>query len=328
MRVRGKTLGLLLYSLCTVLCLCIAGCGKPESIDGTVKLDTSQTVEGTREVQSMQGAGQIQTEEVQTEEIQTGEIQSEEVQPQNYAAVVEITINPEIRLYLDEASRVLAVEYLNQDALDAYEQLDLVGKQVTQCVEEIVTEAIEQKYLETGEAVSVAVVEVKASEVAEADICETCYQTVENVLLEKEVEAVIKVEDSNGEAHVPQPTPEPSPEPTLEPTPEPTPEPAPEANPCTTCGGTGKCDECKGDGYRGSGYTVSCPRCHGSLTETCIYCDANGNSNKHAGTCDFPNCMGSHIYPCTTCGGGSTPVTCASCNGSGKCKTCGGSGTQ
>ena len=112
-------------------------------------------------------------------------------------------------------------------------------------------------------------------------------------------------------------------------TPETTPEPTPEAvNICSNCGGTGKCDECLGDGYRGSGYTVSCPRCHGSLTETCIYCDASGNSNKHEGKCDFPNCMGAHVYPCTTCGGGTNAVTCASCNGSGKCKVCGGSGTK
>lgn len=61
-----------------------------------------------------------------------------------------------------------------------------------------------------------------------------------------------------------------------------------------------------------------------TLTETCVYCDESGNSNKHEGTCDFPNCMGSHVYSCTTCGGGSNPVTCASCNGNGTCKVCGG----
>lgn len=98
-------------------------------------------------------------------------------------------------------------------------------------------------------------------------------------------------------------------------------------NPCTACGGTGKCQECKGDGYRGSGYSVSCPRCHGALTETCIYCDANGNSMKHEGICDFPNCMGAHVYACTICGGGTKPVTCESCGGSGACNVCGGSGS-
>lgn len=55
--------------------------------------------------------------------------------------------------------------------------------------------------------------------------------------------------------------------------------------------------------------------------------DANGNSTKHEGICDFPNCMGAHVYACTICGGGTKPVTCESCGGSGACNVCGGSGS-
>lgn len=93
-------------------------------------------------------------------------------------------------------------------------------------------------------------------------------------------------------------------------------------NNCSVCGGTGKCDECKGDGYLGPSHTVSCPRCHGSGVETCPYCDSAGNSLRHEGACDFAPCMGSHIYPCTICNGGTTAVTCNSCGGTGKCQTC------
>lgn len=95
---------------------------------------------------------------------------------------------------------------------------------------------------------------------------------------------------------------------------------------CSTCGGTGDCGECKGDGYLGPGHAVSCPRCHGAGKEICPYCDAAGNSTVHDGTCDFPPCMGSHTYACTICGGGSTAVTCKSCGGSGNCQTCSGTG--
>lgn len=93
-------------------------------------------------------------------------------------------------------------------------------------------------------------------------------------------------------------------------------------NDCGVCGGTGKCDECKGDGYRDPGHQVSCPRCHGSGVETCAYCDGAGNSLKHEGTCDFAPCMGSHTYACTICAGGTSSVTCASCGGTGKCQAC------
>lgn len=102
------------------------------------------------------------------------------------------------------------------------------------------------------------------------------------------------------------------------------------ALPCDTCGGTGKCEECQGDGYLGValGYKVDCPRCHGTLIEVCAYCDAGGNSTQHEGPCDFPHCMGSHVYPCTICGGGTTPVECKSCHGTGKCTSCGGTGRR
>ena len=133
-------------------------------------------------------------------------------------------------------------------------------------------------------------------------VCEKIKEAAQEVIAEEKIEAELQVADYESENAVPQ-------------------------NPCTACGGTGKCQECKGDGYRGSGYTVSCPRCHGALTETCIYCDANGNSMKHEGICDFPNCMGAHVYACTICGGGTKPVTCESCGGSGACNVCGGSGS-
>lgn len=133
-------------------------------------------------------------------------------------------------------------------------------------------------------------------------VCEKIKEAAQEVIVEEKIEAELEVADYESENVVPQ-------------------------NPCTACGGTGKCQECKGDDYRGSGYSVSCPRCHGALTETCIYCDANGNSMKHEGICDFPNCMGAHVYACTICGGGTKPVTCESCGGSGACNVCGGSGS-
>ena len=38
------------------------------------------------------------------------------VKPENYASVLLVTINPQIRLYLDKDSNVLAVEPVNDDA--------------------------------------------------------------------------------------------------------------------------------------------------------------------------------------------------------------------
>ena len=359
--------------MCTMLCsLAMGGCGK-------------STTSKEQETEQVNTLGQETTETFSDE----NEIRTESAPVAEYASIVEVTINPELRLYLGADSEVLAVEYLNTDARDAYEQLDLIGKSVDACMEEVVTAAIEQHYLESGETVTVNVVEVKDENIDETTICNVCYEAVQQAATEKEVAAVIKVEDSTGVAYqvnetaqgteqveetqtagssdntskaqaestqnetaaTTPPTPTtvdvatgetPIPEndtpvPTEEaeetedtevtdmPSVQPT-EAAANANPCGSCGGSGKCQECMGSGYRGAGYAVSCPRCHGSFTETCGYCDAAGNSKMHEGTCDFGPCMGAHVYPCTTCGGGSKSVTCASCSGNGKCSACGGSG--
>lgn len=328
--------------MCTMLCsLAMGGCGK-------------STTSKEQETEQVNTQGQETTETFSDE----NEIRTESAPVAEYASIVEVTINPELRLYLGADSEVLAVEYLNTDARDAYEQLDLIGKSVDACMEEVVTAAIEQHYLESGETVTVNVVEVKDENIDETTICNVCYEAVQQAATEKEVAAVIKVEDSTGVAYqanetaaTTPPTPTtvdvatgetPIPEndtpvPTEEaeetedtevtdtPSVQPT-EAAANANPCGSCGGSGKCQECKGSGYRGAGYAVSCPRCHGSFTETCGYCDAAGNSKMHEGTCDFGHCMGAHVYPCTICGGGSKSVTCASCSGNGKCSACGGSG--
>lgn len=281
--------------------------------------------------------------------------------PDEYAVSVIVTINPQIKLYADVNRLIVGVEYLNEDAKTAFSPIDFIGNTVEEAMHQIVDAAIEKHFLTDGKDVGIEVAEIKDAScdgsvvvknmeaaavaaleksgvtasvstiVPETEIPETAVagtevtEIPETAAVETEATEAVAVEESS-EADTDAGTGENTQT-------EVSGNMATEAqdrakNNCAVCGGTGKCDECKGDGYRGSGYTVSCPRCHGSLTETCIYCDANGNSTKHEGTCDFPNCMGAHVYKCTICGGGTTPVTCQSCGGSGKCNACGGGGTQ
>lgn len=328
--------------VCMMFCLfAMEGCGKATASE-------------------KQEAEQINKQEQETAEtfFNENEIRTEPASVTEYASIVEVTINPELRLYLDADSEALMVEYCNADARDAYAQLDLIGKSIDVCMEEVVTAAIERHYLESGEDVTVKLVDVKDENVDEAEICNVCYEAALQAAAEKEIVPVIKVEDSIGtiyQAEEKAVTTTQTPEMTEAATRE-TPIPEnditisdegneekndivateiPSAHPteiitsknsCSNCGGTGRCQECKGNGYRGAGYAVSCPRCHGSFTETCGYCDAAGNSKMHEGICDFGPCMGTHVYSCTICGGGSKPVTCESCSGNGKCRVCSGSG--
>lgn len=277
--------------LCLLMLVVLGGCGK-------AKVESASTeenipVEETEQTETINNTDD--TEEENTEA-------AEELIPETYAFSCKVTINPEIELYLNQKNEIVGFEYLNEDAKDAYQKLALKGLTVEAGVKEMILAASEKGYLDTNKKVSITITEVKDTTCDTEAVCEKIKEAAQEVIAEEKIEAELEVADYESENAVPQ-------------------------NPCTACGGTGKCQECKGDGYRGSGYSVSCPRCHGALTETCIYCDANGNSTKHEGICDFPNCMGAHVYACTICGGGTKPVTCESCGGSGACNVCGGSGS-
>ena len=306
-------------AICFLLVLALGACGKEKA---TVE-ENSETV--------------AEKEEPATETGETQKVTVEDQIPTDYAAAIIVTINPQVKMYVDVNNTIVGIEYLNEDAKTAYAGIDFLGKTVEEGMEQLVDAAVEKEFLTDGKEVSVDVAEVRDESYDCTKVCAKAEAAVTEAAKNCRIEAAIsttvsapeateQAEQTSSESQTEaQEKAQNKSEAVQAPAQE---EPQVPANPCSNCGGTGKCDECLGDGYRGVGYTVSCPRCHGSLTETCIYCDAAGNSNKHEGTCDFPNCMGKHVYSCTTCGGGTTPVTCQSCGGSGKCKACGGGGTQ
>ncbi|MGN0432346.1 MAG: hypothetical protein ACI4EQ_08310 [Lachnospiraceae bacterium] len=337
-------------SMCFLLSLILCGCGKSTSDAEKTDASGESVPEVTAETSIPKGGTAEETVE---------QVEEQVPMEMEYAMAVIVTINPQVKLYLDSDNIIIGVEYLNEDAKTAFSDIDFSHATVEEGMEKIIEAAVEKEFLTDGKDVSIDVAEVKDTACDSTAVCAqveaAAIRAVEDNHVAALVTAQVSAEPEKTETVTQEPiggqgqvsdkeSVKPAEEETVaETVAEAVPEtkeeqPAEEAeesvaesvpsNPCSNCGGSGKCDECKGDGYRGAGYTVSCPRCHGSLTETCIYCDANGNSTKHDGACDFPNCMGAHVYPCTTCGGGSRPVTCASCNGSGKCKVCHGSGTK
>lgn len=328
-----RLLGVFLSVFLTMTLL--SGCGREK--ETTEAFEMTEILESTTEsLEDLEGSLATETDALVEETAEADLVQLEEnwegtplkeTEKSQYTSLL-VTINPKVCLYLNQDNTVVAVEYLNRDAKDAYGSEKLVGLDAKEAVKSIVDTAVTKEYLtESNNMVSISVENPAIG--SESDETDEVLKAVEESAAEalqqlsygtsvngtnvpavsadgtgNEVQVQGKQEESVEESK------------------------AVSTSPCSTCGGTGKCDECKGDGYRGTGYSVPCPRCKGSLTETCIYCDEAGNSKKHEGTCDFPNCMGSHVYACTICGGGTRPVTCESCGGSGKCKTCGGSGTM
>jgi hypothetical protein len=89
---------------------------------------------------------------------------------------------------------------------------------------------------------------------------------------------------------------------------------------CTTCNGTGLCQNCRGTGH------FECATCNGTgtIVETCLACGGSG-VDAMGQVCSACNGSGNLTVTCRSCYGRGN-FECSLCNGTGKCKTCGGTG--
>lgn len=255
-----------------------------------------------------------------TEQATAESMQTETADPEtpDYAYCLHITINPEFRLYLDEQSKVLAVDCMNQDAEDLFSETDLTGTDLEEAMPVIIQQAVAKDYLTDGKNITIDV--EKSQDAEQADRVERVIAAaVTAELKEQSVDATLQLQDAgtpvetssvsdknnstapengnigNGEAtSVSQKT------------------------KCTACDGTGICQECQGG-------TAPCKRCGGTLWEACGTCGGSGRQ-----TC--PGCGGSGVdatdgSACRHCGG-SGGSTCQQCGGTGgkSCSICNGKG--
>ena len=73
----------------------------------------------------------------------------------NGVAAVYITINPEIKLIIDEGSFVVTVEGLNDDGKELAKELNILGKSCASGVEDILILAVQKGYITQGTTVDV-----------------------------------------------------------------------------------------------------------------------------------------------------------------------------
>lgn len=240
--------------------------------------------------------------------------------PKEYAVALTVTINPEIKLYLDNENKILATEFLNEDAKTAYSDLNLNGLTLDSGISKIVATAIDKKYLKSGADVTVEVTKINDETVTAEKLLDSSKEAVSKTLKEKSFSAnvVTKTADSVNAAS--------SKEAVLQASSSSvsassskaaSQKPEETVKECKTCGGSGECPYCHGG-------KDPCPACKGTGYETCPMCDKNGLD--HGETCH--TCGGSHKYLCTHCKGKKTAVDCPSCGGMLKCPDCKGSGTQ
>ena len=244
--------------------------------------------------------------------------------PAEFAYTLRVTINPELNLYMDNDNKVLAVEYLNDDAEEAFSSIRLTGVPLEDSLKHIIEAAIDKDYLKDDKDVNLEVKEIRDTSLNADVILNAAHDTVEYTLTEKLITANVITKDLTAENDTSSNPPEAQDDtpPTTAPA-ESTPTESSEPNTevvkanCSRCGGSGECQGCHGG-------RDACPACGGTGYETCPMCDAGGLD--HGQTC--ATCGGSHHYVCTHCGGAGTAKDCPECGGSFKCPSCGGTGKQ
>lgn len=334
-------------SVAICLLLLLTGCGSAE-----ISAEQPQN----HSTQAAVAQSEPEKEQVATETQKTEDSAGETDAKQDYAMIVQITINPKVALYLAKDGSVVDVEYLNEDAKNAFSNLKITGTKFEEAVSMIVDTSAKEGYLKEGKTISVDFVETAGEETAIAELTANVQTAVQDTLTERQLSATLEIEvegkvqesvalepetadkqDESGQQEANQNTASTDNQNTGK---QEAPQPAKE--PCSACGGTGICPECGGG-------TLPCKMCGGSLWESCGVCGGSGHQTCHGchgsgkdatsgETCR--HCGGSGGYNCEVCGG-SGGKSCSICNGKGvvsddcilchggkACTACGGTGTK
>ena len=282
---RHKVRDLGVFFCFAVMLFIVTSCGKEVS-DQTIAA-TEQSSEERRDAEAVMGTETV--EAFSTEKAGRVGIPDDLV----YAAVIHVEINPEFNLYLDAEGCIVYVEYLNEDAADLFETVDLTGQKLADGMETIVDAAEEKGYLTGQNEVTTDVVWVQ--EATDSGKLEKVLQTISDSSGKKTCSACggtgICAECGGG---------------TL---------------PCKRCHGSlvETCSNCDTSGMQ------TCPGCKGSGVDA-----TDGSACRHCGgagkiVCEL--CGGSHGKPCSICHGkGVITDDCILCHGAKKCTVCGGSG--
>lgn len=282
---RHKVRDLGVFFCFALMLFTVTSCGKEVS-DQTIAA-TEQSSEERRDAEAVMGTETVET--FSTEKAGGVGIPDGLV----YAAVIHVKINPEFNLYVDAEECIVYVEYLNEDAADLFETVDLTGQKLADGMETIVDAAEEKGYLTGQNEVMTDVVWVQ--EATDSRKLEKVLQTISDSSGKKTCSACggsgICAECGGG---------------TL---------------PCKRCHGSlvETCSNCDTSGMQ------TCPGCKGSGVDA-----TDGSACRHCGgagkiVCEL--CGGSHGKPCSICHGkGVITDDCILCHGAKKCTVCGGSG--
>jgi len=129
--------------------------------------------------------------------VTTAPVDTDFEKPLEYASVLLVTINPQIRLYLDADGKVLAVEAVNEDALAIKDSITFENESVETVVKNIVTAANEKGFITSEATINIELTESKDDSVDKADLLEKAETTVKQTAADLKIEIVVKTEDKS-----------------------------------------------------------------------------------------------------------------------------------
>ncbi len=233
------------------------------------------------------GNRETETSAVAEESMHEVETEVEKQETENYSAAVIISINPRIKLYINSDNVVVEVEFLNKDAEEAFQGVELADLTVEQSINKIVEVTVEKNFLTDGKDISIEISDVKE----EAFDCEKLSGRVEDAAasaarqnnIEVNISTQIISTDNTGNVGEKKETTDGSEEPdkvsdnetetneTSNNT-----EAEPTQTVCPDCKGLGAvCSECGGYGI------VKCKACNQTGYETCHVCGGSAVINCH-----------------------------------------------
>lgn len=298
----------MLCILLVVVLSMVAACGKEIEDDVEVGSEALNTA-------VMDEAVADDVAETETEDM------SFDIIPESFAYSITVSINPLVELYFDVDDVVVGVAYLNEDAIAAYQELDVIGSDLETGMEMLIQAAVDDGYLKNDGNVEIELAKV-GNEDKEFDelFSVNLNQVASQIIGSTEIQASVEVSvDSDVEAQTG----------------------VKALEVCSACNGTGNdCKECNGtaivnckrcvNGVESCGTCngtaqITCHGCHGAKTEgtgenvaACSYCGGSGVMS-----CDA--CHGQGTFSCSWCKGELKHI-CPECWGEGVCSTCGGTG--
>ena len=117
--------------------------------------------------------------------------QAEFVPPVGYDSVILVTINPQIRMYLDAQGNVLAVEAVNKDAKKLLETMELENSHYTDAMEQIVSAANEAGYIHSTTVIHVDIDDDKKNPTVDVSEVE---EQIQEILAETAPDLKIQVQ--------------------------------------------------------------------------------------------------------------------------------------